>query len=140
MPSTNNGWDDCGHAQGRVEEASQRLVACAGPGEAHDKQPAAPLAQWTVAPLAQWTVAPLEPAGMERPPDAAGGGQPIPGPSASGSDSEAAAKAVEPRGGEPSRAPGRQRPPGLETAEAEAPPTAQARLAAHVQPPQGRAL
>ena len=132
MQRTNKGWDYCGHAQVSVDEAYQIIVACDVTVEANDKQQAAPMAQLTVAHLEQ--------AGIERPTDAAGVVQTIPGTYDSGYYSEAAAKAVEQRGCEPSMATGRQRHHGLETAEAEAPTTAKARLAAHVRTPEGRAL
>ena len=90
MPSNNKGWDYGGKAQGSVDEAYQIIVACDVTVEANDTQQAAPMAQLTVAHLAQ--------AGIERPTDAAGVGQKIPGTSASGSDREAAATAVEQRG------------------------------------------
>ena len=107
-------------------------VACDVAVEANATQPAAPMAQVTVAYLAQ--------AGLERPTDAAGVGQKIPGTYDSGDDSEAAAKGVEQMGCEPSRATGHQRPHGLATEEAEAPTTARARMAAQVRTPEGRAL
>jgi Transposase DDE domain len=132
MQRHNTGWDYGGHAQGSGEEAYQILVACDVIVEANDQQPAAPMAQWTVAHVEQ--------AGSERPTAAAGVGQKISGTCDRGSDSEAAAKAVEPRGFEPSLAPGRQRHPVLETEAAEAPTTATARLAAKVRAPQGRTL
>jgi hypothetical protein len=54
-----------------VDKAYQIIVACDVTVEANDTQPAAP--------MAQLTVAHLEPAGIERPSDAAGVGQKIPG-------------------------------------------------------------
>ena len=132
MQSNNTGWDYGGHAQVSVDEAYQIIVACDVTGEANDTQQAAPMAQWTVAHVEQ--------AGIERPTDAAGVVQKIPGTYDSGYYSEAAAKAVEQRGFEPSMATGRQRHHVLETEEAEAPTTAKARMAAKVRTPQGRAL
>ena len=132
MQRHNKGWDYGGNAQVSVHEADQILGACDVTVEANDTPQAAPLAQWTVAYLAQ--------AGMERPTDAAGVVQKIPGTSASGSDREAAAKAVEQMGVDPYMATGRQRPHVLETEEAEAPTTAKARMAAQVRTPEGRAL
>jgi hypothetical protein len=132
MQSNHTGWDYGGNAQVSVDEAYQIIVACDGTVEANDKQQAAPMAQLTVAHLAQ--------AGIERPTDAAGVVQQIPGTYDSGYDSAAAAKAVEQIGFEPSMATGRQRPPVLETEETEAPTTAKARLAAKVRTPEGRAL
>ena len=132
MQSNNKGWDYCGNAQVRVDEAYQIIVACDVTVEANDKQQAAPMAQWTVAHLEQ--------AGSERPTDAAGVVPQIPGTYDSGYYREAAAKAVEQIGFEPYMATGRQRHHVLETEEAEAPTTAKARMAAKVRTPQGRAL
>jgi len=132
MQSNHKGWDDCGNAQGSVDEAYQIIVACDVTVEANDKQQAAPRAQLTVAYLEQ--------AGIERPTDAAGVGQKIPGTYDSGYYREAAAKAVEQIGFDPYMATGRQRHHGLETKEAEAPTTAKARMAAKVRTPEGRAL
>jgi Transposase DDE domain len=115
-----------------VDEAYQIIVACHVPVEANDKQQAAPMAQLTVAHLAQ--------AGLERPKDAAGVVQQIPGPYDSGDYSEAAAKAVEQMGCDPSMATGRQRHHGPETEEAEGLTTAKARRAAKGRTPAGRAL
>jgi len=132
MQRNNKGWDYGGHAQVSVDEAYQSIVACAGTVEANDTQPAAPMAQLTVAPVEQ--------AGIARPTDAAGAVQKIPGTSDSGYDSEAAAKAVEQMGFEPSMAPGRQRHHVPETEEAEVLTTAKARMAAKVRTSEGRAL
>jgi hypothetical protein len=115
-----------------VDEAYQIIVACAVTVEANDKQQAVPMAQWTAAHLEQ--------AGIERRKDAAGVVQKIPGTSDSGYYSEAAAQAVEQMGFEPYMATGRQRHHVPETAEAEAPTTAKARMAAKVRAPEGRAL
>jgi hypothetical protein len=132
MPTNNKGWDYCGNAQASVDEAYQIIVACDVTVEANDKQQAAPMAQWTVAHLEQ--------AGIERPKDAADMVQKIPGTYDSGYYSEAAAKAVEQRGFDPSMATGRQRHHVPEPEEAEAPTTAKARMAAKVRTPEGRAL
>ena len=132
MQSNNKGWDYGGNAHVSVDEAYQSIVAGDVTVEANDKQQAAPMAQLTVAHLEQ--------AGIARPTDAAGVVQQIPGTSDSGYDSEAAAKAVEQRGFDPSMAPGRPRHHGLETEAAEAPTTAKARMAATVRTPEGRAL
>ncbi len=115
-----------------MDEAYQIIVACDVTVEANDTQPAAPMAQLTVAHLEQ--------AGIERPTDAAGAVQKIPGTSDSGYDSEAAAKAVEQMGFEPSMATGRQRHHVPETEEAEVRTTAKARMAAKVRTSEGRAL
>ncbi len=132
MQSNNKGWDYCGNAQVSVDEAYQIIVACDVTVEANDKQQAAPMAQLTVAHLEQ--------AGIERPTDAAGAVQKIPGTYDSGYYSEAAAKAVEQMGFEPSMATGRQRHHVPETEEAEVRTTAKARMAAKVRTPEGRAL
>jgi hypothetical protein len=132
MQTNNKGWAYCGNAQASVDEAYQIIVACDVTVEANDTQQAAPMAQWTVAHREQ--------AGIARPTDAAGVGQKIPGTYDSGYYSEAAAKAVEQRGFDPYMATGRQRHHGPETAAAEAPITAKARMAAKVRTPEGRAL
>jgi hypothetical protein len=106
MQPNNKGGDSWGNAQASVEGAQQSLVACDVTAEATDKQHAVP--------MAQWTAAPLEPAGIERPKDAAGGVETIPGTYDSGSDREAAAEAVEPWGWAPYMATGRQRHQGPE--------------------------
>ena len=132
MHTNKKGWDYGGNAQASVEEAYQSIVACAVTVEANDKQQAAPMAQWTVAHVEQ--------AGIERPKDAAGVVQKMPGTYDSGYDSEAAAKAVEQMGCAPSMATGRQRHPVPETEAAEALAPAKARMAAKVRTPEGRAL
>jgi len=132
MQTNNKGWDYGGNAQASVDEAYQISVACDVTVEAHDKQPAAPMAPWTVAHLEQ--------AGIERPTDAAGVVQKMPGTYDSGYDSAAAAQAVEQLGVDPSMATGRQRHQVPEPEEAEAPTTAKARMAATVRTPEGRAL
>ena len=71
MQTNNKGWDYCGNAQASVDEASQIIVACDVTAEANDKQQALPMAQLTLAHLEQ--------AGMERPKDATGAAQKIPG-------------------------------------------------------------
>jgi transposase len=132
MQTNNKGWDYCGNAQASVDDAYQIIVACDVTAEANDKQQAAPMAQLTVAHLEQ--------AGIERPTDAAGVVQKIPGTYDSGYYSEAAAKAVEQMGFDAYMATGRQRHHILGTEEAEAPTTAKARMAAKVRTPEGRAL
>ena len=77
---------------------------------------------------------------MAMPQDAAGAAQKIPATSDSGSDSAAAASAVEQSGCDPSRATGRQRPHAPEAAVSAPPATAKERRAAQVRPPAGRAL
>ena len=132
MQTNNKGWDDCGNAQASVDGAYQIIVACDVTAEANDKQQALPMAQLTAANLEQ--------AGIERPKDAAGGVEKIPGTYDSGYDSEAAAAAVEPLGFDPSMATGRQRHHVPEAEVTEAPTTAKARMAAKVRTPEGRAL
>ena len=95
------GWDYCGNAQASVDGAYQIIVACDVTAAANDKQQAVPMAQLTGASLAQ--------AGIERPKDAAGGIEKIPGTYDRGYYSEAAAEAVEQVGFDPYMATGRQR-------------------------------
>jgi hypothetical protein len=132
MQTNNKGWDYCGNAQASVAGAYQIIVACDVTAEANDKQQAAPMAQLTVAHLEQ--------AGIERPKDAAGAVQKIPGTYDSGYYSEAAATAVEQMGFDPYMATGRQRHHVPETEEAVGLTTAKARMAAKVRTPAGRAL
>ena len=72
MQTTNQGWDDCGHAHVRVDGASPIIVAGAVPAETNEKPQAVPLAQLMAAHLEQ--------AALERPKDAAGTVQKIPAP------------------------------------------------------------
>lgn len=132
MQSPNKGWDYCGNAQASVDEAYQIIVACEVTAAANDKQQAVPMAQLTLAHLEQ--------AGIERPKDAAGEVQKIPGTYDSGYYSEAAAEAVEQIGFDPYMATGRQRHHVPETEEVEAPTTAKERMAAKVRTAEGRAL
>jgi transposase len=71
MQTNKKGWDSCGNAHASVDGAYQIIVACDVTAEANDKQQAVPMAQWTAAYLEQ--------AGIERPQDAAGGIEKIPG-------------------------------------------------------------
>ena len=71
MRTTNKGWEYCGNAQARVDAACQIIVACDVTEATNDKQQAEPMAQATRANLAQ--------AGIERPKDASGDAQAIPG-------------------------------------------------------------
>jgi hypothetical protein len=128
----NTGWEYCGTAQARVDAAYQILVACAVPAEANDTQPAEPMAQRTVASLAQASIA--------TPTDAAGAVPKRPATSERGSDSAAAAPAVEPRGFAPYRATARQRHHGLGAERPGSAATAPERRAAQVRTPAGRAL
>ena len=132
MQTNNKGWDYCGNAQASVDGAYQIIVACDVTAEANDKQQAVPMAQLTAAYLAQ--------AGIERPKDAAGGIEKIPGTYDSGYSSEAAAEAVEQVGFDPYMATGRQRHHAPEAEGREAPTTAKERMAAKVRTPEGRAL
>jgi len=132
MPTNNKGWDYGGKAQARVDGAHEIIVACDVTAETNDKQHAVPMAQLTVADLEQ--------AGIERPRDAEGVVEKIPGTYASGYNSEAAAAAVEQLGFDPSMATGRQRHHASEAEGSAPPPTAQARMAAKVRTPEGRAL
>ena len=88
MRTHNQGWDDCGNAQARVDGACQSLLACDVTAAANDKQQAAPVAQATLATLSQ--------AGLERPKDVSGTVQAIPATFDTGDDSAAAVVALEP--------------------------------------------
>jgi transposase len=132
MQINNKGWEYCGNAQASVDGAYQLIVACDVTAEANDTQQAVPMAQLTMAHLKQ--------ADIERPTDAAGVVQKIPGTYDSGYYSEAAAAAVEPLGFDPYMATGRQRHHVPAAAVAEAPTTAKERMAAKVRTPQGHAL
>ena len=132
MRTNNKGWEYCGNAQASVDAAHQIIVACDVTVEANDKQQAAPMA-----PL---TVVQLEQAGIARPTDAAGAVHKIPATYDSGYYSEAAVIAVEQVGFDPYMATGRQRHHAPEAEGPEPPVTAQDRMAAKVQTPEGRAL
>jgi transposase len=132
MQTNNKGWDYCGNAQASVDEAYQIIVACDVTAEANDKQQALPMAQLTLAHLAQ--------AGIERPTDATGAAQKIPGTYDSGYYSETAAEGVEQWGFDPYMATGRQRHQALEAEVSALPTTAKERMAAKVRTPPGRAL
>lgn len=132
MQTNNKGWAYCGNAQASVDGAYQIILACDVTAETNDKQQAVPMAQLTVASLEQ--------AGMERPKDAAGGVEKIPGTYDSGYYSEAAAEAVEQLGFDPYMATGRQRHHAPEAEVSEAPTSAKERMAAKVRSPEGRAL
>ena len=132
MQTNNKGWDSGGNAPASVDGAYQIIVACDVTAEANDKQQAAPMAQLTVTQLEQ--------AGIAIPTDATEATQKMPATYDSGSDSEAAAAAVEQLGFEPSMATGRQRHHVLEPQVAETPTTAKERMAAKVRTPEGRAV
>jgi transposase len=132
MQTNNKGWDYCGNAQASVDGAYQIILACDVTAETNDKQQALPMAQLTVAHLEQ--------ASIERPKDATGVVQNIPGTYDSGYYSAAAAEAVEQLGFDPYMATGRQRHHAPEAEVCEPPATAQERMAAKVRSPEGRAL
>jgi transposase len=132
MQTNNKGWEYCGNAQASVDGAYQIIVACDVTAEANDKQQALPMAQLTVAHLEQ--------AGIERPTDATGVVQKIPGTYDSGYYSAAAAEAVELVGVDPYMAPGRQRHHSPEAEVARPPTTAKEHMAAKVRTSKGRAL
>jgi hypothetical protein len=132
MQTNNKGWDYCGNAQASVDGAHQIILACDVTAEANDKQQAVPMAQLTLAHLEQ--------AGIERPKDAEGGIEKIPGTYDSGYYSEAAAEGVEQLGFDPYMATGRQRHHAPEADVSAAPGTAKERMAAKVRTPEGRAL
>ena len=132
MQTHNKGWDYCGNAQASVDGAYQIILACEVTAEANDKQQALPMAQLTATCLDQ--------AGIERPKDAAGGAQKIPGTYDCGYYRETAAEAVEQLGFDPYMATGRQRHHAPEAEVNEAPTSAKERMAAKVRTPEGRAL
>jgi transposase len=70
MRTNNKGWEYGGHAQARVDAASQIIVACDVTTESNDTQQAEPMARLTAAHLEQ--------AGMALPTDATGAVQKIP--------------------------------------------------------------
>jgi hypothetical protein len=132
MRTNNQGWDDCGNAQARVDGTCQIILACDVTDAPNDTQQAAPLTQATQANLAQ--------AGIERPTDEAGAPQAIPATLDNGYDSKAAVEALETLGFDPSIATERQRHPTPEAEASDAPATAQERMAAKVRTPAGRAV
>src|SRR2546427_1883484 len=131
MPTNNKGWDYCGNAQASVDETCQIIVACDVTDASNDKQQAEPMGQATLAILGQ--------AGIELPRDDTGAPQAIPATLDSGYYSEAAVVALETLGFDPDMATGRQRHPDPGAVPQE-PATAQARMAAKVQTPKGKAL
>jgi transposase len=132
MRTNNKGWDYCGNAQARVDETCQIILACEVTDASNDKQQAEPMAQATLATLSQ--------AGMERPRDDTGAAQAIAATLDSGYYSEAAVAALETMGFDPYIATGRQCHHSSEAQVPEEPATAQARMAAKVRTPQGKAL
>jgi hypothetical protein len=132
MPTTNKGWDDCGHAQARVDETCQILVSCDVTEATNDQQQAEPMAQATLLTLRQ--------AGREPPRDDTGAAQALVATLESGYDRAAAVLALETMGFDPSRATGRQRHHDPEAPVPQEPVTAQARMAAKVRTPDGKAL
>jgi transposase len=132
MRTNNKGWDYCGNAQARVDETCQIILSCDVTDASNDKQQAEPMAQATLATLSQ--------AGMERPRDDTGAAQAIAATLDSGYDSEAAVAALETMGFDPYIATGRQCHHSSEAQVPEEPATAQARMAAKVRTPPGKAL
>ena len=132
MRTNNKGWEYCGNAQASVDGACQIIVACDVSDATNDKQQAEPLALATLATLAQ--------AGIERPKDEGGATQAIPATLDNGYYSEAAVDALEALGFDPYIATGRQRHHGAQAESPERPTTAQERMAAKVQTPEGKAL
>jgi len=132
MRTNNKGWDSCGNAQASVDETCQIILSCEVTDASNDKQQAEPMAQATLVTLSQ--------AGMERPRDDTGAAQAIAATLDSGYDSEAAVAALETMGFDPYIATGRQCPQSSGAQVPEEPATAQARMAAKVRTPQGKAL
>jgi len=132
MRTNNKGWDYCGNAQASVDSACQIILACDVSDAPNDKQQAEPLALATLATLAQ--------AGIERPQDERGVTQAIPATLDNGYYSEAAVDALETLGFDPYMATGRQRHHVAQAESPESPTTAQERMTAKVQTPEGKAL
>ena len=132
MRSNNKGWDYCGNAHASVDGACQIIVACDVTDATNDKQQAEPLAQATRATLRQ--------AGIEGAKDEAGAVQPIPATLDNGYYSETAVAALETLGFDPSIATGRQGHHAPQAEAPEEPATAQARMAAKLRTPAGKAL
>jgi transposase len=132
MRTNNKGWDYCGNAQASVDGACQIILACDVSDATNDKQQAEPLALATLATLAQ--------AGIERPQDERGAPQAIPATLDNGYYSAAAVDALETLGFDPYMATGRQRHHVAQAESPERPTTAQERMAAKVQTPEGKAL
>jgi hypothetical protein len=132
MRTNNKGWEYCGNAQASVDGACQIIVACDVTDATNDKQQAEPMAEAIRATLAQ--------AGLESPKDESGAVYPIPATLDNGYYSEAAVAALETLGFDPYIAIGRQRHHGPQAAVPETPATAQERMAAKVQTPEGKAL
>ncbi len=87
MQTHNKGWEYCGNAQARVDEACQIILACDVTNASNDPQQAEPVAQATRATLAQ--------AGIAPPKDASGAAQAIPATLDNGYSSETAVQALE---------------------------------------------
>src|SRR5712671_988968 len=132
MRTNNKGWEYCGNAQASVDETCQIIVACDVTDASNDKQQAEPMGQATLSTLGQ--------AGIELPRDDTGAPQAIPATLDSGYYSEAAVVALETLGFDPYMATGRQRHHDPGAPVPQEPATAQARMAAKVQTPQGKAL
>ncbi len=131
MPTNNKGWDYCGNAQASVDETCQIIVACDVTDASNDKQQADPMGQATLSTLGQ--------AGIELPRDDTGAPQAIPATLDSGYYSEAAVLTLETLGFDPYMATGRRRHHDPGAPVPQEPATAQARMAAKVQTPKGKA-
>jgi transposase len=132
MRTNNKGWDYCGNAQASVDATCQIILSCEVTDASNDKQQAEPMAQATLAVLSQ--------AGLEPPRDDTGAAQAIAATLDSGYYSEAAVTALETMGFDPYIATGRQCHHSAAAQVPEEPATAQARMAAKVRTPQGKAL
>jgi transposase len=132
MPTSNKGWDYCGNAQASVDETCQIIVACDVTDASNDKQQAVPMAQATLVTLSQ--------AGIEPARDDTGAAPAIVATLDSGYYSEAAVLALETLGFDPYIATGRQRHHDPEAPGLQEPASAQARMAAKVRRPEGKAL
>ena len=131
MQTHNQGWDDCGNAQARVDGASQIIRACDVTDATHDKQQAEPMGQAIRETLRQAAIEPRR--------NDAGEVQAIPATLDNGSYSERAAQALEDLGFDPYIATGRQKHHAPEAEACDAPTTAKERMAAKVRAPEGKA-
>src|SRR2546428_6440099 len=131
MPTNNKGWDYCGNAQASVDETCQIIVSCDVTDASNDTQQAEPMGQATLSTLGQ--------AGIELPRDDTGAPQALPATLDSGYDREAAVLTLETLGCDPYMATGRRRHHDPGAPVPQEPATAQARMAAKVQTPKGKA-
>ena len=132
MRTNNKGWDYCGNAQVSVDATCQIILSCEVTDASNDTQQAEPMGQATLAVLSQ--------AGLEPPRDDTGAAQALAATLDSGYDSAAAVTALETMGFDPSMATGRPCHHSAAAPVPEEPATAQARMAAKVRTPQGKAL